>query len=71
MITSVTLTVTQRIAVYSAVHCLRCQRQVMAMPGTPTVEVRIAPMTPWRSGRGAVVKCKKCAALCEVIVHAH
>ena len=66
---TVTLSVTQRVAIYTEARCPTCSRQIMAVPGSVTLEVRCVPSQQDRAGRGAVVTCKRCQQLREVIVH--
>lgn len=65
----VTLSVTQVVAIYTEARCPTCHRQIMAVPGSVTIEVRPLANQGERSGRGAVVSCKRCQQLREVIVH--
>jgi hypothetical protein len=55
---------------YTAVHCPKCNRRVMDLPGKPILEVRIVKSESERSGRGPVTSCKRCRALVEAIPHA-
>lgn len=65
----VSITVTGAV-VYSDARCPNCHRLVMAIPGTPTFEVRAVASNAHRSGRGRVVSCHRCRTLCEIVEHA-
>jgi DNA-directed RNA polymerase subunit RPC12/RpoP len=67
LVASVTLTVTAVVVVYTDVRCPACNRRVMAVPGRPTLEVRVRRSDAERSGRGVVTGCGRCKALIEVI----
>jgi len=62
----VSMTVT--VAAYSDVRCPKCHRLVMTVPGRVMIEVRTPRDNADRSGRGAVVSCKRCGGLVEAIV---
>jgi hypothetical protein len=67
----VTVSVTARATViYTDARCPTCNRRVMSVPGTMTLDVRVVANDAARSGRGRVVGCKRCATLCEIIEHA-
>jgi hypothetical protein len=55
-------------ATYKHVECL-CGRVLFDIPGNPTVEVRVLDAYSHRSGRGRVLKCKRCRRIVEVIEH--
>ena len=65
----VSLTVTARAIVFTDARCPNCRRLVMAVPGTPAIEVRAVAHNDQRSGRGRVVSCQRCRTLCEVVEH--
>lgn len=67
----VSVTVTARAIVFTDARCPNCGRLVMAIPGTPLIEVRPVRNNDDRSGRGRVVKCNRggCQSLLEVIEH--
>ncbi len=65
----VSLTVTARAFSYTDVHCPKCNRRVLALPGSHLLEVRLVASESERSGRGAVVSCRRCKSLVEAISH--
>lgn len=67
-IACVSLTVTAE-CVYTDIRCTRCQKQLYLSPGEIKIEVRIIPRANAASGRGRIVKCRRCTSLCEVIEH--
>jgi len=68
LVARVTMTVS-RAVVFTDVRCPSCQRRVMAIPGKPTLDVRVVQSDADRSGRGRVISCKRCSALLDVIEH--